>query len=162
MNLASAEYVKLSYQYPDHELVADTIMRLGGYFRVQATKLYNEAKSMIDKDKFKSDELFSQSKKQFSTAGSVFEKLLIRFPGHPNAVKASVVAGTCFMFAGELDRSVVSLQSAVAEKAGEPGTLAEAYYWLGDAYLRMTEDGYSGAVLAKDAVTRKLSCPSRR
>ena len=41
--IASAEYVKLSFRYSNHELVADSLSRLGAYFP-QATRLLKSSR----------------------------------------------------------------------------------------------------------------------
>lgn len=143
MDLASAEYVKLSYTYPRHELIADTIARLGGYFFRRAKDKHDQAKETDDElDKA---ELNVAAREDFVTAGQVFSKLRHHFPEHELADQTTVAAGTCMMWGHDWSEAQRLLK--VITEGGQhiaPATKAEAFYWLGYTYIRMGEEGIRG------------------
>jgi outer membrane protein assembly factor BamD (BamD/ComL family) len=138
MQLASEEYVKLSYRYPDHELVADTIARLGRYFLTQGKAAIDEGDALIeqgeDVEGYKKRE---QGLKTYTTAGDVFSKLRHRFPGHQLAAKASVLAGMCYKNGHKWVDAVAVLDEVIDDKSISDASLkAEAMYWKGDTYMQ--------------------------
>lgn len=142
MDAASTEYVKLSFRYPEHELVADTITRLGGYFKDKGAELFKQAKAIGDKDLIEGERLRQQAAKFFVTAGSVFSKLRERFPSHQMAAQATVAAGMCFMWGGKYEEAIENLENVTGDDTIENAMIkSEALYWLGDAYLRVSTDG---------------------
>ncbi|MEO5367964.1 MAG: tetratricopeptide repeat protein, partial [Magnetococcus sp. WYHC-3] len=128
------EYVKLSYRYPDHELVAETIARLGQYFLSKGKGIEEESKQ--ETDPVKKEKIRLQALDLYKTAAQVFGRLCVRFPDHQLAVKTAVLSGQCWMRANDVDQAIKVFTKAVDNKKGSNELLAEAMYWCGDAYLR--------------------------
>ncbi len=131
---ACEEYVKLAYRYPDHELVAETIARLGQYFLGKGKAIEGEFNT--ESDPVKKEKLRLKSVEMYKTAAQVFGRLSPRFPDHQLAAKTSVLSGQCWMRAKEPDQAIKVFTKAVDAKKGSNELLAEAMYWCGDAYLR--------------------------
>jgi tetratricopeptide (TPR) repeat protein len=133
---ASEEYVKMTYLYPDSELVGDATIRLATYY-------YKEAK-------------------RFDISGKIYQNFQRRFPTHEKAPRALFMSGSCYVKqaeahqkkykennpnaqrlsreASEMYRKAVSSFASVAEKYAEtasPVMRAQALYWAGDAALRV-------------------------
>lgn len=142
MDLACAEYVKISYKYPGSELIADTIARLGNYYLTEGDKLNKRADALAETDPIEAEQIRLQADELFTTAGNVFSKLRSHFPDHALAAKTTVAAGMCMMWAGRWQEAHNFLSSVVNDpQVTEPKIKAEAYYWLGDTYMRMVESG---------------------
>ena len=133
---ASEEYVKMTYLYPDSELVGDATIRLATYY-------YKEAQ-------------------RFDISGKIYQNFQRRFPTHEKAPRALFMSGSCYVKqaeayqkkykennpnaqvlsreASEMYRKAVSSFASVAEKYAEtasPAMRAQALYWAGDAALRV-------------------------
>ena len=144
MESASAEYVKLSFRYPNHELVADSLSRLGAYFQAQATKLFRSSRDLIETDPPRSLAQKQEANELFTTAGNVFSKLPERFPDHPLGAKSSVAAGVCFKWGEQYEQAILLLEAVTNDAAlDNPSIKAEALYWLGDTYVTMSENRIS-------------------
>ena len=70
---ACEEYVKLSYRYPEHELIADTIAALGSYFSRKGQAMKKEYAAT--EDPVEAEKIILQSKEMFKTAAEVFGRL---------------------------------------------------------------------------------------
>lgn len=140
MDVASAEYVKLSFRFPDHELVADALVRLGAYFQGKGTELFKAAEEILESDPVRSNALKQEANEFFITGGNVFSKLRDRFPENELAAQATVAAGVCYKWGGDLENAILQLETVTTDvELDAPMVKAEALYWLGDAYLAMVE-----------------------
>ena len=136
---ACEEYVKLSYRYPDHELVAETIARLGQYFLTKGKDLKAQADALLESgDRVEAEKLRLQGLDMFKTAAEVFGRLAVRFPNHGLADKTTVLSAQCYMQAERYGDAVGSFQKVIDNSAAENDLRAEAMYWAGDAYSRMS------------------------
>ena len=154
MEAASEEYVKLSYRYPDNELVAETIARLGQYFMLKGKQMKNEAKALAAegselageeaaKKRIEAEQIRLRSLRTYKTAGQVFGRLAVRFPNHNLAGKTNVLAGQAFIMAGELDNATTILQKTFETDDIQKEIAATAMYWCGHAHtLKEDDDGY--------------------
>jgi tetratricopeptide (TPR) repeat protein len=160
MDSASSEYVKLSFRYPDHELVADALTRLGAYFQGRGTKLFKDAEAIAESDPVRSATLNQESRELFVTGGNVFSKLRERFPEHELAAQATVAAGVCYKWGGKYELAIAELETVTTDVALDaPMVKSEALYWLGDAYIamntaRLTPKGVDAVGRAKLALQR--------
>ena len=131
---ASEEYVKMTYLYPDSDLVGDATIRLATYYYKQ--------------------------EKRYDIAGRIYENFQKRFPTHEKAPRTLFMSGSCYIKQGEavqkkyeektkrtglckeaseFYRDAAASFSSVAEKYREtasPEMRAQALYWTGDAHLR--------------------------
>ena len=131
---SSEEYVKMTYLYPDSELVGDATIRLATYYYKQ--------------------------EKRYDIAGRIYENFQKRFPTHEKAPRTLFMSGSCYvkqaekvqkeyeeetkrtrlcMAAAELYLAAAKSFAAVAEtyrESAPPAMRAQALYWTGDAYLR--------------------------
>lgn len=135
---ASEEYVKMTYLYPESELVGDATIRLATYY-------YKEAK-------------------RYDISGKIYQNFQKRFPTHDKAPRALFMSGSCYVkqaevaqkkfmekhpnFKGmcretvEMYRKSVVAFADVAEKYIEtapPAMRAQSLYWAGDAALRVRD-----------------------
>ncbi|GDY12155.1 hypothetical protein LBMAG53_10330 [Planctomycetota bacterium] len=135
------EYVKLSYRFPDHELVAETIARLGKYF-LQKGKASEKAAEEVKDDKLKAEKLRMDARGTYSIGGEVFGRLKAKFPSHELAPKTMVLSGMCYMRAQDWDLAIAALDQVINDKTIEDKELiAEAMYWAGDTYLQVSKVG---------------------
>jgi TolA-binding protein len=131
---ASEEYVKLSYRYPEHELVASTIARLGNYFLTKGKMLEKEAKA--NTDPVEMEKGLMQARKFYKTAGQVLGRLSERFPAHDLAGKASVISGKCYVRGKEFELAVKTFRKVIDNpRKYKNDRVAEAMYWCGDSYM---------------------------
>jgi outer membrane protein assembly factor BamD (BamD/ComL family) len=131
---ACEEYVKLSYRYPDNELVAETIARLGQYFLTKGKGYEEEVKAA--EDLIKKEKIKIQMLDMYKTAAQVFARLAPRFPDHALAAKTQVLSGQCWMRALDYENAIRVFTAVVDLKKGANELLAEAMYWCGDAHMR--------------------------
>ncbi|MEI8138811.1 MAG: outer membrane protein assembly factor BamD [bacterium] len=131
---ACEEYVKLSYRYPDNELVAETIARLGQYFLTKG-KGYQE-KMAAATDAVTRERIHIESVEMYKTAAQVFGRLQERFPDHKLAGKSSVLAGQCYMRAEDFPKAIEVFKKVIDAKKVDPDLIAEAMYWCGDSYVK--------------------------
>ncbi len=131
---ACEEYVKLSYRYPDNELVAETIARLGQYFLTKGKGFEEEVKA--EPDMIKKEKIKIQMLEMYKTAAQVFARLAPRFPDHALAAKTQVLSGQCWMRALDYENAIRVFTAVVEMKKGTNELLAEAMYWCGDAHMR--------------------------
>jgi TolA-binding protein len=133
---ACEEYVRLAYKFPDNELIAETIARLGNYFLTKGKNIEEERKNATDI--VQKEKLRLQAVDMFKTAAQVFGRLASRFPQHKLAAKTTVLAGQCYMRAEDFDQAVVAFVTVADNKEAtiEPDLKAEAMYWCGDSYTK--------------------------
>ncbi len=133
---ASEEYVKLSYRYPDNELVADTIVRLGNYFRNKGRSMRDEAAALDEQGKpVDAEKLRVQAREMFVTASRVLSRLSKRFPQHNLSGKTLVVAGQCAMQGDDYELATTTFNQVVEDKSMDSDLRAMAMYWSARAYL---------------------------
>ena len=134
---ACEEYVKLSYRYPDNELIAETIARIGQYFLAKGKTLAD--KIAVEKDLVEKEKLTRQSYDLFKTAAQVFGRLVTRFPEHKLAGKTAVLSAQCYIRANDLPRAIAGFTKIIDDKKAEPELIAESLYWCGDTYMKLKE-----------------------
>jgi TolA-binding protein len=134
IDTACEEYVKLSYRYPNHELVAETISRLGLYFfnkgRIIEKGMGEEA-DLVEKERSK-----LQAREFYRTAAQVFARLSARFPDHKLAASTKVLSAENWLRAKEFEKAITAYEAVIAEKKGAPDLIAQSMYWCGDAYMQ--------------------------
>lgn len=136
---ACEEYVKLSYRYPDNELVAETIARLGQYFFTKGRQLNDAAEALKD-NKLAQEKQKIEARALFKTAAEVFGRLAARFPEHKLAGRTTTLSGQCYMRAEELAKAVQAFNRVIERAPGsEPEVVSEAMYWCGDCYIRQED-----------------------
>lgn len=129
------EYVKLSYRYPDNELVAETIARLGNYFFAKGKALNDKAEAAaqpLEKEKIR-----IESRHMFKTAAEVFGRLSARFPSHQLAWRSIVLSAQCYMRADENAKAVEVFKRITEDTNADKDVRAEGMYWCGDACIRL-------------------------
>jgi TolA-binding protein len=134
MDDAFEEYIKLSYRYPDNELVAETIVRLGQYFlnngKAQEDKAA-EATDLVTREKIK-----IQARDLFRTGGQVFGRLADRFPGHRSATRATVQSAVCFLRAQDYDKAIEIFKHVIDDPKSDKESAAYSMYWTADTYMK--------------------------
>jgi tetratricopeptide (TPR) repeat protein len=138
---AIEEYIKLSYKYPDNELIPATISRLGGYFQKKGLAFKKQADELRDKKDEKSQadvlRLDALSYPEFLNAAMVYSKLHERFPDDPLAGLAALGAAQNYMRAAQYDRAIASFQRVIDnEQYDGPEIRAQAMYWSGLSHER--------------------------
>jgi outer membrane protein assembly factor BamD (BamD/ComL family) len=132
---ACEEYVKLSYRYPDNELVAETIARLGQYFLTKGKALQD--RQAAEADVVVRERVKIESAEMYTTAAQVFGRLALRFPDHRLAGKATVLSGQCYMRAEQYGRAIEAFTRVIEAKQAAPDLVAEAMYWCGDSHIKV-------------------------
>ncbi len=150
---ACEEYVKLSYRYPDNELVAETIARLGQYFLTKGKEF--KARIEAETDAVESEKIAMQSREMFTVAAQVFRRLAVRFPKHRLADKTTVLSAQCYMQAEDYEAAVKTFRDVMENPEADKDLVAEAMYWCGDSYMRM--EGDSEALRNAYIVFKKLT-----
>ena len=131
---ACEEYVKLSYRYPDNELVAETIARLGQYFLAKGKQLDEEANARTDP--VEKEKVAIQGREMLTTAAEVFSRLSERFPRHALANKTRMLSAQCFLRAKDFKRALAGFEGIAKDPQTEKDLAAEAMYWAGDVCLQ--------------------------
>jgi TolA-binding protein len=134
---ACEEYVKLSYRYPDNELVAETIARLGQYFLAKGKQLDEE--SAAQTDAVEKEKVAIRGREMFTTAAEVFGRLSERFPRHSLAAKTKMLSAQCYMRAKDFRRAQVGFEAIAKDPQTEKELAAEAMYWAGDVCLQQKD-----------------------
>ena len=132
---ACEEYVKLSYRYPDNELVAETIARLGQYFLTKGKALQDKASAevnVVEQEKIK-----IQARDMYKTAAQVFGRLAERFPDHALAGKTTVLSAQCYMRAEDMPKAITVFKKVIDDKKSEGDLIAQAMYWCADCYMKI-------------------------
>ena len=76
-NRASEEYVKMTYLYPESELVGEATIRLATYYYTK--------------------------EKRYDVAGHIYRNFQQRFPQHAKAARSLFMAGSCYIKQGEVE-----------------------------------------------------------
>jgi len=134
---ACEEYVKLSYRYPDNELVAETIARLGQYFLAKGKEIDEAASALTDP--VEREKVAIQGREMFTTAAQVFGRLGERFPQHALAMKTRMLSAQCYLRAKDLERSGAVFESIYKDPKTDKELVSEAMYWAGDVHLQRGE-----------------------
>jgi TolA-binding protein len=134
---ACEEYVKLSYRYPDNELVAETIARLGQYFLAKGKQLDEESSSQTDP--VEKEKVAIKGREMFTTAAEVFGRLSERFPQHALANKTKMLSAQCYMRAKEFKKALAGFEGIARDPQTEKDLAAEAMYWGGDVNLQQKD-----------------------
>ena len=134
---ACEEYVKLSYRYPDNELVAETIARLGQYFLAKGKQLDEE--SAAQTDPVEREKVAIKGREMFTTAAEVFSRLSQRFPQHALANKTKMLSAQCYMRAKEFKKALAGFEGIAKDPQSEKDLAAEAMYWAGDVCLQQKD-----------------------
>jgi TolA-binding protein len=134
LDQACEEYVKLSYRYPENELVAETIARLGQYFMTKGKEM--QAQVGAETDVVKKEKARLQMLEMYKSSARVFERLAVRFPDHALAWKTTVLAAQCWIRAEDLDRAIVVFGNVIDAKKADPDLLAQSMYWRGDCFMK--------------------------
>ncbi len=133
-DLASEEYVKLSYRWPENELIAETIARLGQYFFRRGREMNEQADAHADA--VEAERLRLQAREMFTTAAQVFSRLAPRFPSHQLANQASVLSGQCYIRAERFGEAAAMLLTVINNDNAGVELRSESMYWCADAYLK--------------------------
>jgi TolA-binding protein len=131
---ACEEYVKLSYRYPDNELVAETIARLGQYFLAKGKEFDDAASGKTDA--VEKEKVAIKGREMFTTAAQVFGRLGERFPQHALAAKTKMLSAQCYLRAKDFSRSLDVFESIYKDTKTDKDLAAEAMYWAGDVCLQ--------------------------
>jgi len=132
---ACEEYVKLSYRYPDNELVAETIARLGQYFLSKGKEF--DARAEAQADPVEKEKVILQGQDMFRTAAQVFSRLGERFPAHELAGRTRLLSAQCYLRARDLEPARAGFQAIAADPKAAKELAAEAMYWAGDVSLQL-------------------------
>jgi TolA-binding protein len=134
---ACEEYVKLSYRYPDNELVAETIARLGQYFLAKGKEFDDAASGKTDA--VEKEKVAIKGREMFTTAAQVFGRLGERFPQHALASKTKMLSAQCYLRAKDFSRSLEVFESIYKDTKTDKDLAAEAMYWAGDVCLQKND-----------------------
>lgn len=134
---ACEEYVKLSYRYPDNPLVAETIARLGNYFRTRGLAMLEEAKKQTEP--VKAEKIRMQAAEMLKTGGQVFGRLSERFPQHSLAGKTLLLSAQCFMQAEDYPSAIKGYNAIIARVGMDKEIVAEAMFWAGQSYMQTND-----------------------
>ena len=120
--LAGEEYVKMTYMYPESDLVGDATIRLATYY-------YKE-------------------EKKYETAARIYGSFARRFPNHDKAARALFMCGSCYIKEGEsIVKKAEEAAMKEAEKRGSaftglhsvPLAAAECFTHAVNSFVDMTE-----------------------
>jgi outer membrane protein assembly factor BamD (BamD/ComL family) len=131
---ASGEYVKLSYRYPDNELVAETIARLGQYFLTKGREMQEQADA--ETDLVKAETIRRKAIDMYRTSAEVFGRLAERFPNHNLAGRTLVLSAQSYMRALEWRRAIQVFDKIITARTAEPDLIAQSMYWAADCYIK--------------------------
>ncbi len=134
---AAEEFVSLSYRYPDNELIAETIARLGQFFLTMGRERQESAEARTDP--IEREKEMMEARATYVNAGNVFVRLRERFPEHALAIRTTVLAGQSYMRAEEYGDAIAAFEpvaSMSAQSAEQAELIAEAMFWTGEAYMR--------------------------
>jgi TolA-binding protein len=134
---ACEEYVKLSYRYPDNELVAETIARLGQYFLAKGKEFDDDAAAQTDP--VEREKVVIQGREMFVTAAQVFSRLGERFPQHALAGKTKMLSAQCYLRAADFPRALEGFEAIFKSPGADKDLAAEAMYWAGDVCLQKAD-----------------------
>ncbi len=152
---ACEEYVKLSYRYPDNELVAETIARLGRYFLVKGRRAKKKAETLADP--VEREKLLRQVVDIFRTSAEVFGRLAERFPDHKLAGRTTTLSGQSYIRAGDFEKATTVLNRVVSDEEQDKKVRAEAMYWCGHAYAELGKRGNAKGYIDAYRMFKKLT-----
>lgn len=137
IDAASEEYVRLAYRWPDNELVAETIARLGKYFFDRGRTMMEEME--IEEDPIQQGVLKLKAAAEFVTAAEVFASLEDKFPSHTLAHRSTALAAQSYMRAGEYRKAITTFEKLIDNPNVERNVQAESMYWCGECYFRLAD-----------------------
>lgn len=137
IDIACEEYVKLSYRWPEHQLIAETIARLGQYFYRKGKGINDAAEKLTDQ--IEQEKLRMQARDFYTTSAEVFGRLAVRFPSHKLADKTTVLSGQCYMRAENYKSAVGAFRLVTENAEADKNVRPEAMYWCGDSYYRLED-----------------------
>lgn len=140
---ACEEYVKLSYRYPDNELVAETIARLGQYFLAKGKAMEEAAEKEADANKKAVAE--KETSNMYVTAAQVFSRLAVRFPTHHLAGATNVLSAQCYLRGKVYDKAVAGFEAVIKNENADKDHRAESMFWCGQAYMQMPRPDLTNA-----------------
>ena len=137
-NRASEEYVKMTYLYPESDLVGEATIRLATYYYTK--------------------------EKRYDISGHIYQNFQQRFPQHNKAARALFMAGSCYIKQAETIAADIEARKAKKEaipqglqlkiddfyrdavktfdtlvetyRESEPKLRAQTLYWAGDVSVR--------------------------
>jgi TolA-binding protein len=141
MDRACEEYVKLTYTFPDHELVADATIRLGNYY---------------------------YRTKKYKISGKVFNSFVKLHPEHKLAPKTLFLSAQCYLKQAAVyssspnaklqakakDQSIEgidTLNDLLQNYHDDVNLRSEAMYWIGDTWFKLGD--YRKAYIAFKKLT---------
>ena len=140
LDQASEEYVKLSYQYPDHELIAETIVRLGQYFWTKARAIEKDSEPLVnsgdEQERIDGEKAMREARIIYRTAAEVFGRLSARFPDHNLAGKTLVLAAQSWMQSNEYKEAIATFSAVLDQYEDDVEIAPEAFYWLGEVHFK--------------------------
>jgi TolA-binding protein len=140
LDQASEEYVKLSYQYPDHELIAETIVRLGQYFWAKARAIEKESEPLVNsgdqQERIDGEKAMREARVIYRTAAEVFGRLSARFPDHNLAGKTLVLAAQSWMQSNEHKAAIATFSTVLDQYEDDIEIAPEAMYWQGEVHFK--------------------------
>jgi len=131
---AMEEYVKLSYRYPDNELVAETIARLGQYFLDKGKEYEAEIEELTDP--VERERVRMEAREMYTVAGDVFGRLSERFPDHELSTRTLVLSGQSYLRGEAYEKAVASFEKVYQVSNPDPEMAPVALYWAGDAQYK--------------------------
>lgn|GEM_PF-801729 len=140
---ACEEYVKLSYKYPDNELVAETMARLGQYFWRKGKEV--EAEAEEEEDLVEREKKKLEAGQTLTIAADVFGRMSDRFPEHDLSEKTLVLSAQAYALADKYEKAAEVFEKAIETIEKDKDLAAEAMYWYGDCHMRMGRGGRGGA-----------------
>jgi tetratricopeptide (TPR) repeat protein len=157
IDVACEEYVKLSYRWPDHELIAETIARLGQYFYKKGKDMADQAEKITEP--VEQERVKIRARDFYTTSAEVFGRLAVRFPSHKLADKTTVLSGQCYMRAEDFGKAVRMLRKVADNLDADKNVRPEAMYWCGDSYYKMSGDvkGPSESLVEAYRMWKKLT-----
>ena len=140
-NRASEEYVKMTYLYPESDLVGEATIRLATYYYTK--------------------------EKRYDISGHIYRNFQQRFPQHNKAARALFMAGSCYIKQAETIAADIEARKAKKEpipqgyqqkidasyrdavktfdslvetyRESEPKLRAQTLYWAGDVSVRRND-----------------------
>ena len=140
-DIAAAEYVKLAYRYPDSEYLAVAMARLGFHVRRVTLKQKKVFDKLVvpEKDDHIAMKDYRREKKllehSFVKFARILEKVIMRFPSHPLAVKCALVAGDGYRRGDDTTKAVKIYKLVYKSSLYDADDRAQAMYWVGRIFL---------------------------
>lgn len=144
-DIAAQEYVKLAYKYPQSEFLALAMARLGTHFLRRASGYEQQAKERLAKTEnkdaqFEGEAMHRMAVREYLNAGSIFGRMLERFPSHELAGQCGLRAGQAYMRADSMRQALQTFLAVVDNESYDgPDIRAQAMYWAGMCYENVRE-----------------------